>query len=395
MYACDVYAHCRGSMRYACLPKGCVIKLILMLQDLEVCPEVCVRVRRTTMSDRSESRACAAHTAHEADSAAGEARGQTAAALQRSVVHLSATLSAEPGMKQEQSATPLKGHGESKEDRRERNRLNAQHLRLRKKERIQQLQEELATCKEQVAAYKEREATAQHGAQNRQPVPAPDAMLNQDANTQQIQTQPALHVGCQQAEHNLDMQRAMLDCFFQWLCSSASCTEQQWATFAAQNCTLWLPIGSVQNTAATREAAQRRRTLVRFTGAANILSYGRQHFFQTANDTQADATATAASANAAADTYILPDVRLQIVVERRDMYTRCSDSMNTSTEGVSNVGAPFMCKNTITRGGVVVGIAMCKYVTDVASSMHRLSSVHLLYDTSAMSRLMAATGTTW
>jgi hypothetical protein len=345
------------------------------------------------MCDRSESRANTVHAYDEAHSAVGEAQGQMAAALLSSLTlpaNVSATLSAKPGMKEEQSAAPLKGHSELKEDRRERYRLSAQKERLDKKERLQQLQEELATCKEQVAAYKAREATAQHhGAQNCLLVPVPDAML-------QIQTQPAsIHDGSQQAEHNLDTQWAVLDCFFQWLCSSASCTEQQWATFAAQNCTLWLPIGSQENTAATCEAAQQSRTLVRFTGAADILSYGRQHFFQAASGAQADATATATSAHAAGATYVLPDVQLQIFVERREMYTRCSDSMSTSTEHVSNVGAPFMCKNVVIQGGVVVGIAMCKYVTDSASNVQRLSSVHLLYDTCAMSRLLAAATTTW
>eukprot|EP00953_Heterococcus_sp_UTEX-ZZ885_P033314 17343-Heterococcus_DN1.PRE.3 len=163
------------------------------------------------MCDRSESRACTVHAYDEAHSAVGEAQGQMAAALLSSLpANVSATLSAKPasGMKQEQSAAPLKGHSESKEDRRERYRLSAQNVRLRVKERLQQLQEELATCKEQVAAYKEREATAQHGAQDRLLVSAPDAVL-------QIQTQPvSIHDGPQQAEHNLDTQRAMLDCFF-------------------------------------------------------------------------------------------------------------------------------------------------------------------------------------
>eukprot|EP00953_Heterococcus_sp_UTEX-ZZ885_P033532 17429-Heterococcus_DN1.PRE.1 len=326
------------------------------------------------MCDRSESRACTVHAYDEAHSAVGEAQGQMAAALLSSLpANVSATLSAKPasGMKQEQSAAPLKGHSESKEDRRERYRLSAQNVRLRVKERLQQLQEELATCKEQVAAYKEREATAQHGAQDRLLVSAPDAVL-------QIQTQPvSIHDGPQQAEHNLDTQRAMLDCFFQWLCNSASCTEQQWATFAAQSCTLWPPIGSQENTAAACEAAQQSRTLVRFTGAADILSYGRQHFFQAASGAQTDATATATSAHAAGATCVMPDVQLQIVVERREMYTRCSESMSTSTEHVSNVGAPFMCKNVVIQGGVVVGIAMCKYVTESASNVQRLSSVHL------------------
>jgi hypothetical protein len=195
----------------------------------------------------------------------------------------------------------------------------------------------------------------------------------------------------------------VLDCFFKWLCSSAPCTEQQWASFAEHSCVLWLPVGSVVNTAATREAAQQRRTLVRFTGPAKILSHGRQHFLHAADSSQAAAATTAADTDAGGSTAsasgagtatnATPDAQLQVAIERKEMYKRCSDIMNTNS-GSMYIAAPFLCKNAVMQGDSVVGVAVCKFVTDTtASNAQRLSGVNVLYDTCAMSRLLAATAT--
>jgi hypothetical protein len=306
--------------------------------------------------------------------------------------------------KKGRSATSLKSDSEAIEVRRERNRVNAKQSRLRKKERIQQVEAEVAGYKQQLAAYREQEVATQHGAQGQLQgvVPVPDPALYQNVSTQ---TQASINYDDpQQAEHCLNTQWAVLDCFFKWLCSSASCTDLQWASFAEQSCVLWLPVGSVENTAATREAAQQHRTLVRFTGPAEILNYGRQHFLQPATRAQAAATATATTAGvggtataiattAAAAAKTVPDVRLQVAVERREMYKRCSDIMNRSSYSMY-IAAPFLCKNAATQGDGVVGVAVCKFVTEsAASNAQRLSGVNLLYDTCAMSRLLAAAAT--
>jgi hypothetical protein len=223
-------------------------------------------------------------------------------------------------------------------------------------------------------------------------VPAPDALLSSSVSSQRLPTLAALNRDVfQQAERCLDTQWAVLDCFLKWLCSSAPCSEQHWALLTGQDCVLWLPVGSVYNTAAALEAAQQCRTLVRFTGAAEIFSYGRQHFLQAAHRAYAATTAAAATADASAAGH-MPDVQLQIVIERREMYTRCSDSMSSGNgSNTSYIGAPFMCRNAVTQGsGGVVGVAMCTFVTDAVSSLERLSSVQLVYDTYAMHTVLAA-----
>jgi hypothetical protein len=308
---------------------------------------------------------------------------------------------AEPAMNQKRSASPLDNDNEALAKRRASNRMHAQNTRLRKKAYIQQLEQEVATYRKQLAASRDHEVATQHSAQSRLQgvAPASEALLCSSAiNTQQNQTQAATSDDTQQAERHLDTQWAVLNCFFKWLCSSASCSEQQWSTFADQNCVLCLPVGVVQDTAAAREAAQQCCTLVRFTGAADILGSGRQHFLQVANAAHAAAAVAAATVisatadatgTAAADT--MPDVRLQVVVERREMYTRCSDSVNSSPDSsTSYVGAPFMCKNSTTQGDGVIGVAMCTFVTDATSSVQRLSSVQLIYDTYAMQTVLAA-----
>jgi hypothetical protein len=225
-------------------------------------------------------------------------------------------------------------------------------------------------------------------------VPAPDALLhNSGINNQQLPTQAQTAIiqdGTQHTDRCLDVHWAVLDCFFKWLCSSATCPEQQWGAFAEQSCVLWLPVGVVQNTTAAREAAQQCRTLVRFTGAADILSYGRQHFLQVAKRAHTAAAAATAGATGTAAANAIPDVRLQVVVERKEMYIRCSDSMNRSTDSsTSYIGAPFLCRSAVTQGGGVIGVAMCTFVTDTTSSVQRLSSVQLIYDTYAMQTVLA------
>jgi hypothetical protein len=305
---------------------------------------------------------------------------------------------AAPLVKRRQSPMPLNGDSEAKE-RRERDRIHAENTRLSKKAHLQQLEQEVATYREQLAASRDHQVTAQHGAQNRQQgvVPALDALQHSSAmNKQQNQTQAATKCdSAQQAARCLDTQWAVLDCFFQWLCSSESCSEQQWGTFAEQSCTLWLPVGSVQNTTTTSEAPQQCRALVRFTGAADILSYGRQHFLQVAKRAHTVAAAATAGVGATATAAkSMPDVRLQVVVERREMYTRRIDSLNRSTDSnTSCMGAPFFCRSAVTQGGGVVGVAMCKFLTDSTSSVQRLSNVNLIYDTCAMSTLLAAATT--
>jgi Basic region leucine zipper len=305
--------------------------------------------------------------------------------------------------KRGQSAGLLDDDSEAKEVKRERNRVHAQLSRSRKKAHMQQLEQEVAAYRAPLAACKEQDVTTQHCAHNwlQGVMPEPKAQLHsRGITTQQLPTQAAIKrdgTQSQQPERCLDTQWAVLDCFFQWLCSSESCTEQQWGTFAEQNCVLWLPVGSVQNTTATSEAAQQCRTLVRFTGAADILSYGRQHFFHAASHVQAATTAAAATAGVGAGATAaksMPDVRLQVVVERREMYTQCIENMTRNTDSsTSCIGAPFMFKNASTRGGVVVGVAMCTFVTYASSSVQRLGSVNLIYDTCAMSTLLVAATT--
>jgi hypothetical protein len=240
----------------------------------------------------------------------------------------------------------------------------------------------------ELTAYSQRQAQNQlQGV-----VSAPDPLLSSNVSSQQLLPLAALNRDVsQQTERCLDTQWVVLDCFLKWLCSSAPCSEQHWALFTGQDCVLWLPVGYVHSTAAALEAAQQCRTLVRFTGAAEIFSYGRQHFLQAANRTYTATTAAAATAGASA-AGSLPDVRLQIVIERREMYTRCSDRMNSNTDSrTSYIGAPFLCRNAMPQGsGGVVGVAMCTFVTDAVSSLQRLSSVQLVYDTYAMQTVLAA-----
>eukprot|EP00953_Heterococcus_sp_UTEX-ZZ885_P033313 17343-Heterococcus_DN1.PRE.2 len=295
--------------------------------------------------------------------------------------------------KRGRSAASLKGDSEAKEVRRERNRVHAKQSRWRKEERLRQLEQEVASHKQQLAAYRGAQA------QQQGVVPMPDPALYQHVSTS-TQIQASINQNdAQQAEHCLNTQWAVLDCFFKWLCSSASCTEQQWVSFAEQDCVLWLPVGSVEDTAATREAAQQRRTLVRFTGPAEILSHGRQHFLHAANGPHIATTATAAAtgvggtaSTTATATNATPDAQLQVAIERKEMYKRCSDIMHRSSDAMY-VAAPFLCKSAVTQGDSVVGVAVCKFVTDTtASNAQRLSGVNVLYDTCAMSRLPAATG---
>jgi hypothetical protein len=105
----------------------------------------------------------------------------------------------------------------------------------------------------------------------------------------------------------------------------------------------------------------------------------------------AAATSVAAAAGTSTASCML-DVRLQIVIERREIYTRCSDSMNSSNDSrTSHIGVPFLCRNAMTQSsGGVVGVALCTFVTDAVSSMQRLSSVQLVYDTYAMQTVLAA-----
>jgi hypothetical protein len=270
--------------------------------------------------------------------------------------------------KRGQSAGLLDDDSEAKEVKRERNRVHAQLSRSRKKAHMQQLEQE-------VAAYR---AAAYHGAEL------------------------------------LDEQWAALNNFLKWFRTSATCSQEQWSAFADEKCLLWLPLGDV---AYNETAGQHNSTVVCFTGADKIGSHGRQHFLQNAVTLSSTTSGTAAAATAAGNsshTSALMDINcqgdalsnLQFVVDRHQMYTRCSNitaamstthdanncsnsSSSSSSSNLSHLSAQFMCNRQGTKAGSVLGAAVCTFMTDTESSQQRLISVNLLYDTCAMSRLLS------
>jgi bZIP transcription factor len=271
-------------------------------------------------------------------------------------------------VKREWSATPLKGDSKPTISKKERNRISAHNSRIRKQEYLQQLEQE-------VAAYR---AAAHHGFE----------LLNE--------------------------QWTALNSFLRWFCTSGTRSQEQCGTFADENCTLWLPLGDVASNEAAAVAAQHNSTVVCFTGVAEIASLGRQHFFNcgTTSDMAAAAVAAAAAAAAAAvtsddsgqtSTMMNIDSQgdalsgLHMVVDRQQMYTRCSSTTADSSSSTSNVNnlsyvsAQFMCSRHVTYTSAVHGAAACTFAADCNSGQQRLISVNLLYDTCAMARLVAAT----
>jgi bZIP transcription factor len=274
---------------------------------------------------------------------------------------------AAPVIKTEWSATPLKGDSKPIISKKERNRISAHNSRVRKQEYLQQLEHEVAAYR--AAAHREVE------------------LLNE--------------------------QWTALNSFLRWFCTSDTCSQEQWGTFADENCVLWLPLGDVASNEAAAVAAQHNNTVVCFTGVAEIASHGRQHFFDSGatSDTAVAAAAAAAAAATAvtggvsSQTSAMMDVDsqngalsgLHIVVDRQQMYTRCSSTTadsGSSSSNVSNlsyVSAHFMCSRHVTYTSAVHGAAACTFAADCNSGQQRLISVNLLYDTCAMARLLAAT----
>jgi hypothetical protein len=100
--------------------------------------------------------------------------------------------------KRGRSAASLKGDSEAKEVRREHNRVHAKQSRWRKKERIRQLEQEVASHKQQLAAYRGAQA------QQQGVVPSPDPALYPSISTQ---IQASINENdAQQAEHCLNTQ---------------------------------------------------------------------------------------------------------------------------------------------------------------------------------------------
>eukprot|EP00953_Heterococcus_sp_UTEX-ZZ885_P018024 10076-Heterococcus_DN1.PRE.1 len=265
---------------------------------------------------------------------------------------------AAPVIKTEWSATPLKGDSKPTISKKERNRISAHNSRVRKQEYLQQLEHEVAAYR--VAAHRGLE------------------LLNE--------------------------QWTVLNSFLRWFCTSDTRSQEQWGTFADENCVLWLPLGDAASSEAA--AARHNSTVVCFTGVAEIASHGRQHFLNsgTTSDTAA-AAAAAVPNNDSRQTSAMMDVNSQgdtlsgphIVVDRQQMYTRCSSttadsgSSSSNVNNLSYVSAQFMCSRHVTYTSAVYGAAACTFVTDCNSGQQRLISVNLLYDTCAMARLLAAT----